>query len=230
MKLLEPEYVFPKGVMAKAWLTCPTSLQPFCVAHGQAGRLLGDGIIPKLLKNSSTHPRQSTYLSVRKRTKQTINDNKECLLNSNAVTVMVPDRCLLKFSGQSSEEHVLFCVYSQGPRAQSVAGSLDAPHRWQSCGSRDTVGWWCLLLLLSSCVASALRDVPWDGAIDTLQIYITLQIGFQKSSLKSSGNFFNFDVQNRWKRSQNGQGLPCTEAEPKDTDLLRGKYRWTGWN
>lgn len=46
-------------------------------------------------------------------------------------------------------------------------------------------------------MASALRDVPWDGAIDTLQIYITLQIGFQKSSLKSSGNFFNFDVQNR---------------------------------
>lgn len=114
MKLLEPESVFPKGVMAMAWLTCPTSLQPFCVARGQAGRLLGDGIIPKLLKNSSTRPQQSTYLSVRKRTTQTINDNKECLLNSNAVTVMVPEVLRTKLRGTRS----VLCLQSglQGPK------------------------------------------------------------------------------------------------------------------
>ena len=43
-------------------LTCTTSIQTFCAAQGQAGGILRDGIIPKLLENSSTQPQQSAYL------------------------------------------------------------------------------------------------------------------------------------------------------------------------
>lgn len=121
----------------------------------------------------------------------------------------------LKLSGQSSEEHLLFCVYSQGSLGCSpqVRGVWVWGSRW---------AYWCFLFFLLNCyVGSAAPDAPCDAATDTsINLQDPLQIGSKNQVLKAVETFSTLMYKIGKRGPKMGRVFLATEAEPTDTNLL----------